>query len=79
MKRDDELRRRRVLLFGQPLDERGLEVLERRFECGKPCFMRVGVNGGFDPLDAMRRDAYREVCMWLRSELDAFRKEQNHE
>lgn len=72
----EEQRKRRLLLFGGPLDERGIEAVERRFECDKPCFMRVGENGGFDPLDAMRRDAYREVCMWLRRELTIYRKEQ---
>jgi hypothetical protein len=75
----DDQRKRRQLLFGQRLDERGLEVLERKFECHLPCFLRVGADGGFDPLDAMRRDAYREVCNWLRDQLKTYRKETNNE
>lgn len=67
-------RKRRALLFGAPLDERGLDVLEKRFECGRPCFMRDAA-GKFDPLDAMRRDAYREVVSWLREQYDIYRKE----
>lgn len=68
----DEQKKRRLMLFAQPLNEQGIEVLERKFECHLPCFMRVGSNGGFDPLDAMRRDAYREVCMWLKEQYRIF-------
>ncbi len=46
------------------LDERALSIIEERFQTSLPCFQ--GVAGAFDPLDAMRRDAYREVCLWLR-------------
>ena len=65
--------RRRALLFSVPLDERGIEVIERRFECHLPCFQ--GGRGNFDALDAMRRDAYREVCMWLRDQLKQYKNE----
>lgn len=65
--------RARKLLFGAPLNEQGIEVLERRFECNIPCFQ--GRKGEFDPLDAMRRDAYREVVLWLRNQLSVYRKE----
>lgn len=41
-----------------------LEWMEEVFETGLPCFQ--GGRGGFDALDAMRRDAYREVLLWLR-------------
>lgn len=75
----DEQKKRRRLLFGQALDERGIEVLEKKFECHLPCFLRVGTDGGYDPLDAMRRDAYREVCNWLRDQLKTYRKETNNE
>lgn len=68
-----ETKRRRKLLFGGSFDERSIEVLEQRFECNISCFQ--GGRGSFDPLDAMRRDAYREVCLWLRYQLDLYRKE----
>ena len=71
----DEQKRRRLLLFGTQLNERGIEVLEKRFECHLPCFLRVGTDGGYDPLDAMRRDADREVCNWLKEQYRIFRKE----
>ena len=75
----DEQKKRRLKLFAQPLNEQGIEVLERKFECHLPCFLRVGSDGGYDPLDAMRRDAYREVCNWLRDQLKIYRKETNNE
>lgn len=76
-KRDAELRKRRALLFSMPLDERGIEELEKKFECHLPCFQMR--DGSFDTLDAMRRDAYREVCIWLREQLTIYRKETNNE
>lgn len=71
--RQNEMKKRRALLFSRPLDERGIEVLEKRFECNLPCFQ--GSIGKYDPLDAMRRDAYREVCLWLRDQLNIFKQE----
>lgn len=50
-----------------------LEVLERRFETRLPVFR--GSAGQFDPLDAMRRDAYREVVLWLREQVVLGREE----
>lgn len=50
-----------------------LEVLERRFETRLPVFR--GSAGQFDTLDAMRRDAYREVVLWLREQSALGRKE----
>lgn len=78
MMTNEELKKRRLLLFAQPLNEQGIEVLERKFQCHLPCFVR-GADGGFDPLDAMRRDAYREVCCWLREQFNIYRKENNNE
>ena len=40
-----------------------LEWMKEFFQTDLPCFQ--GGKGGFDPLDAMRRDAYREVVLWL--------------
>lgn len=63
--------RRRYL--AERLDEEVIRMIEERFECHLPCFQ--GHAGAYDPLDAMRRDAYREVCLWLRRELQLNRKE----
>ncbi len=46
------------------VDERCLAHLEARFEVHLPCFQ--GKAHQYDPLDAMRRDAYREMCLYLR-------------
>lgn len=37
--------------------------LKRHFQTGLPCFQ--GKAGSYDPLDAMRRDAYREVILFI--------------
>lgn len=42
-----------------------LEWMKEYFQIGLPCFQKQGEKGEFDPLDAMRRDAYREVVLWL--------------
>lgn len=63
------MKRRRKVIALAATDE-FLEVLERRFETNLPCFQ--GVAGGYDTLDAMRRDAYREVVLFLRSERAAY-------
>lgn len=47
--------------------EAALTYLEERFEVNLPAFQ--GERGHYDPLDAMRRDAYREVFLFVRREL----------
>ncbi len=69
-----EARRREERRYlAERLDERCLGIIGRRFGVHQACFQ--GVRGQFDSLDAMRRDAYREVYMWLRKELRLYRKE----
>lgn len=51
-------------LFGCDHGARVLEFLEEHFQVHLPVFQ--GKAGGFDPLDAMRRDAYREVFLYIR-------------
>ena len=66
-------RRRLLNLFGT---EEGLQVLselEARFETDLPVFQ--GKAGSYDPLDAMRRDAHREVFLVIRHQLQLARKE----
>ncbi|MGN0868387.1 MAG: hypothetical protein ACI4O9_02535 [Akkermansia sp.] len=46
------------------LDEDAIAFLEERFETNYCCFQ--GKRGQYDPLDAMRRDAHREVILYLR-------------
>lgn len=60
--------------IGERVDERFLGYLEERFGTGLPAFQRQA-GGGFDPLDAMRRDAYREVVLWLRREWELYTKQ----
>lgn len=67
------LRHRRKVIAAGATDE-FLEILERRFETNLPCFQ--GGAGQYDPLDAMRRDAYREVVLFLRSERAAHEQQQ---
>ena len=40
-----------------------LEWMKEFFQTDLPCFQKQ--DGLFDPLDAMRRDAHREVVLWL--------------
>lgn len=47
------------------VDRRLLRILEDRFAVNLPCYQKRE-DGSYDPLDAMRRDAYREVILWLR-------------
>lgn len=60
---------RRLLLdvLGSPSGQRVLEALERRFETDLPVFQ--GRPGSYDALDAMRRDAHREVFLVIRRQL----------
>lgn len=75
---ENKWKKLRAQLFGAPLDEMSLAIIEERFGCGLPCFQKQE-GGGFDPMDAMRRDAYREVTLWLRYQLKQYRKETNNE
>lgn len=55
------------------IDSRCISILERKFSTHQAAFLRTP--NGYDPLDAMRRDAYREVVQWLKSQLALARKE----
>ena len=62
-------RRRQALKRFQRSDEGGviLEWLRERFGVDLCCFQfqNMEEKRGYDPLDAMRRDAHREVVLWL--------------
>lgn len=45
--------------------EGGVGVDEGVFQTDLPCFQKQDGERLFDPLDAMRRDAHREVVLWL--------------
>lgn len=66
-------RRRLLALFTTPLGEQVLAELERRFETHLPVFQ--GKAGSYDPLDAMRRDAHREIFLIIRHQLELARQE----
>lgn len=55
------------------IDARCIAILERKFSTRQAAFLRTPT--GYDPLDAMRRDAYREVVCWLKSQLALAKKE----
>ena len=42
-----------------------LEWMKEFFQTDLPCFQKQEGERLFDPLDAMRRDAHREVVLWL--------------
>ena len=50
-----------------------LRRLEERFETHLPAF--PGRAGQYDPLDAMRRDAHREIFLHIHHQLELARKE----
>lgn len=57
-----------LAVLGTDEGEQVLQALERRFETDLPVFQ--GRAGGYDPLDAMRRDAHREVFLVIRRLLE---------
>ena len=70
----ERLKRQRLLnLFGSAEGEQVLAELEQRFETHLPVFQ--GKPGAYDPLDAMRRDAHREVFLVIRRLLELARSE----
>ncbi len=66
-------RRRLLSVLGSEEGEAVLAHLEERFETNLPVFQ--GQSGSYDPLDAMRRDAHREVFLVIRRQLELARQE----
>lgn len=67
-------RRRRLLnVLGSPAGQQVLLDLEARFETDLPVFQ--GHAGNYDPLDAMRRDAHREIFLVIRRQLELAQRE----
>lgn len=66
-------RRRLLAVFGTPVGQKVLAELEARFETDLPVFQ--GQRGSYDPLDAMRRDAHREVFLVIRRQLSLAERE----
>ena len=66
-------RRRLLAVFSHPEAEQVLADLEQRFETGLPVFQ--GKAGSYDPLDAMRRDAHREIFLVIRRQLALARQD----
>lgn len=59
--------------LAQTIDARTISILKRKFGTDKACFL-PGPNG-YDSLDAMRRDAYREVVSWIEKAVKRGKKE----
>lgn len=68
--------RRRRRYLAEHVDEQCIRFIEERFGCNLPCFQKKA-DGSFDPLDAMRLDAYREVCLFLRRELSLYQQQKD--
>ncbi len=66
-------RQRLLAVFGSDEGQQALADLERRFETDLPVFQ--GKPGSYDALDAMRRDAHREVFLVIRRQLELARQE----
>ena len=69
--KEREARERAII--GHAVTDEVLAIVARKFGVHQACFQ--GCAGRYDPLDAMRRDAYREVYMWLRKQVLQYRKE----
>ena len=69
--------RRNRMYLAERVDKRVLSILKKKFGTEKACFL-PGANG-YDPLDAMRRDAYREVVNWLENAVREGKKELNQD
>ena len=63
------LNRRRAALKEASTPE-VLDILEKEFQTNLPCFQ--GKAGSYDPLDAMRRDAQREMLLWVKYEIEQY-------
>lgn len=60
---EQEVSRRRRIFREAFRNPEVLNNLRERFQTNLPCFQ--GTQGTYDPLDAMRRDAYREVILYI--------------
>lgn len=54
-----------------------IAYLEAEFQTNLPCYQ--GTQGNYDPLDAMKRDAQREIILWLKNELTQYKKQQTNQ
>ena len=76
--KEARLKRRQLLrVFDTPDGRDILSFLEARFQTDLPVFQ--GSPGNYDPLDAMRRDAYREVFLYIRRQVQLAIKESTAE
>ncbi len=72
--REARVQRQRLRrVFDCPEGRDALSFLERRFRIDLPVFQ--GKAGQYDPLDAMKRDAHREVFLYIRHQLELAIKE----
>ena len=76
--REARLRRRQLFRVFDTTDGREvLSYLEARFQTDLPVFQ--GSPGSCDRLNAMRRDDYREVCLYIRRQVQLAIKESTAE
>lgn len=65
---EQSMKRRRRIFREAFRNPEVLAELKRHFQTDLPCFQ--GKAGSYDPLDAMRRDAYREVILFIEMVVD---------
>lgn len=70
-------RRELLAVLGSDAGQRVLHRLEERFETNLPVFQ--GKPGQYDALDAMRRDAHREVFLVIRRQLELAQQEETQQ
>lgn len=73
-----QARRRRLLrTFAPSYAQTTLQDLQTHFQTHLPAFQ--GTAGHYDPLDAMRRDAYREVFLYISHQLSLAQQENTNQ
>lgn len=72
------LKRAERKYIAEHVDETLLRILEDRFMTHRPAFIKRP-DWSYDPLDAMRRDANREVILWLREEINTYKQEHDND
>ena len=76
--REARFKRRQLLrVFDTPDARETRSFLEARVQTDLPVLQ--GSPGNYDPLDAMRRDAYREIFLYIRRQLQLAIKETTEE
>lgn len=77
LEKDAQEARLRRAYIAERVTEKLLSILEEQFQTNLPCFQ--GEPGKYDPFDAMKRDAQREVVLWLRLQIQKHKQDINND